>query len=130
MLKPKFVTIEAKKLVGMNITTNLQDDNSTTVLWKGFMPNREKIQHAKNMDLFSIQEYDAFVELTEFNEQSPFRKWAAIEVREYENIPEGMHTIDIPAGEYAVFTHKGPTSTFMHIKVLKILNLRKIFGFQ
>jgi len=114
MLKPKFVTIKSKKLVGMNITTNLQDENSTSVLWKGFIPNKSKIQQVVNQDLFSIQEYDAFVELTEFNEASPFRKWAAIEVKEYENIPEGMHTLDIPAGDYAVFTHKGPTSTFMH----------------
>jgi hypothetical protein len=29
MLKPEFKTIEARKLVGMQITTNLQDDNST-----------------------------------------------------------------------------------------------------
>ena len=114
MLKPEFKTIEVRKLVGMQITTNLQDDNSTAFLWQGFMPIKSNVKSIVNEDLYSFQEYDAFVAISEFNETSTFRKWAAIEVENYNTIPAGMETIEIPSGEYAVFTHKGPTSTFVH----------------
>jgi AraC family transcriptional regulator len=45
-----------------------------------------------------------------FNPQSEFDKWAAVEVTDFDTIPEEMEMITLPAGLYAVFLHKGPAS--------------------
>lgn len=48
----------------------------------------------------------------------PFEKWAAVEVVNATNIPQGMQFFELPAGQYAVFDYKGPsndTSIFQYI---------------
>jgi len=45
-----------------------------------------------------------------FNPNHPFEKWACREVKDFENIPDGMSTIEIPEGLYAVFHYKGDNS--------------------
>ena len=39
---------------------------------------------------------------------------ACTEVKNFKDVPKGMITKSIPAGEYAVFTHKGPLSKLDH----------------
>ena len=45
-----------------------------------------------------------------FSPMTEFEKWAAIEVANIEEIPEGMEAYTLRGGQYAVFNHKGPTS--------------------
>ena len=41
-----------------------------------------------------------------------FEKWAAVEVRECEAVPEGMESFVLRRGHYGVFDHQGPPSEF------------------
>jgi len=54
-----------------------------------------------------------------FNPDAEFEKWAAVEVKDFETIPEGMETITLPGGTYAVFLYKGAahasSGTFRYI---------------
>ena len=104
MIEPIIKTISEKKLVGMSIRMSLAE-NKTFSLWQNFMPRRKEISHALSTDLISMQVYDA--PLQAGNMCQAFDKWAAVEVPNFENIPEGMHTFTLVGGLYAVFHYKG-----------------------
>ena len=86
-------------------------DNQTQTIWQLFMPRLKEIKNAVSADLFSLQNYpdDYF---TNFTPETIFTKWAAVEVKNFENIPEGFEKLEIPSGKYAVFLHKGNTEMF------------------
>lgn len=109
-MTPKIVTISAKKLIGYSVKMSLAD-NKTQEVWKKFMPRLKEITNAVSADLFSLQNYpeDYFTNFTPFTE---FTKWAAVEVKDFENIPDGFEKLELPAGKYAVFLHKGNTEMF------------------
>ncbi|MBN2009098.1 GyrI-like domain-containing protein, partial [candidate division KSB1 bacterium] len=45
-----------------------------------------------------------------FNPNAEFEKWAVVEVADFGSIPEGMESMILPGGRYAVFDYKGPAS--------------------
>jgi len=100
---------EEKKLVGLRQSMSYAN-NTTFALWSGFMPRRREIQNTIGNDLYSLQVYDASFDFSTFDPHKPFEKWAAAEVSSFDNIPDGMHPLVVPAGLYAVFLHKGPAS--------------------
>jgi AraC family transcriptional regulator len=106
---PTLKTIAGKKLIGHHRTMSFQD-NSTFTLWSRFMPLRNSIINTVGPELYSVQFYvvDFF---KKFNSNNPFEKWACREVLNFEDIPDGMSTIEIPEGLYAVFHYKGDNST-------------------
>ena len=113
---PAFKTISGKKLVGLRLTLSFAD-NRTATLWQQFMPRRKEIANRHSSDHVSMSVYgnDYF---THFNPGKSFEKWAAAEVTDFSNVPEGMETYEIPAGLYAVFHYRGPgndPSIFSHI---------------
>ncbi|MUP45586.1 AraC family transcriptional regulator [Gramella sp. BOM4] len=111
MKEPEIVDIESKELVGISLHTSLADDK-TGILWKRFMKNKDQIKNAKSNDLYSVQVYDdGFIE-GQFNSQSVFEKWAAMEVKDLSELPEGLQGMKIPAGKYAVFIHEGTSKKF------------------
>jgi AraC family transcriptional regulator len=56
--------------------------------------------------MYFLKVYDPLY-FAEYNEGNAFYKWAAVEVSSYENIPDGMESVDLPGGLYAVFNYKG-----------------------
>jgi len=46
----------------------------------------------------------------QFKPDMEFEKWAAVEVADTKEIPQGMETYQINGGLYAVFVHHGPAS--------------------
>ncbi|WP_227009012.1 GyrI-like domain-containing protein [Christiangramia fulva] len=108
---PKIQHITAKKLVGIKIATSLADDK-TSLLWKRFMNLKDAIQNEVNTDLFSVQVYGENFISGDFDTNSVFEKWAAIEVNNFDFIPKGLQKLIIPEGDYAVFTHKGTAQQF------------------
>ena len=71
------------------------------------MPRRKEIQNAIGSDLYNIQ---INPENFDFQPNTPFVKWAAVAVTNFEVIPNGMETLEIPEGLYAVFNYKGDQS--------------------
>lgn len=111
IMEPEIRIIAEKKLVGMNILTTLQE-NKTTELWKTFMPRRKEINHTLDTGHYAIQRYPTHITFETMTSSVLFEKWAAIEVETFQDIPEGMETLLLPSGTYAVFVHHGPVSTF------------------
>lgn len=106
----KVVEIPGRKLIGYSIEMSLVE-NKTNEIWKKFMPRLKEITNAKSADLYSLQVYPNNYYL-EFSPFTTFTKWAAIEIKEFENTPEGFEHMELPSGKYAVFNHKGNTEMF------------------
>ena len=111
MQEPRIVTISELKLVGKRIQTTLTENN-TTELWKSFGPHRKHIPNASNTGLYSVQIFADDQDFKKFTPQTPFEKWAAIEVDAFEELPEGIERLTVEGGKYAVFIHKGLPSDF------------------
>ena len=73
------------------------------------MPRRREITNAVGTDLYSIEVYPPRF-FDAFDPEAKFEKWAAVEVTGFDNIPDGLETLTIRAGLYAVFLHRGPAS--------------------
>lgn len=115
-MEPKIVTSPQRKLVGRHLTTNFVQ-NRTPELWRNFMKDRHLLHNTIGSELYSIAIYDPTY-FSNFKPSHNFEKWAAVEVPDDEGLPESMEPLLLPAGLYAVFVHKGPstdTSTFHYI---------------
>jgi AraC family transcriptional regulator len=105
---PRIETITEKKLIGTRIRIKLSD-NQTGLLWRDFMSRRKEISNSLNTNLYSIEIYDRSHDFNDFNLDTEFEKWAAIEVSNFDIIPEQMEACTL-TGMYAVFLYKGDAS--------------------
>lgn len=97
-----------KKLIGKHIVMSFIE-NKTFQLWNSFMPRRKEITNSIDSNFYSLEVFpDGHFD--NFDPNRSFQKWAAVEVSTFEEIPQGMETLTIPTGLYAVFVHKGPQS--------------------
>lgn len=102
-------TTEPKQLVGIGLTMSLLH-NKTSELWKAFMPLRHSVPNVVNNHLLlSVGVYPPGYFET-FDPARSFQKWAAVEVSNFTGVPEGLQTLTIPAGLYAVFHYTGSSS--------------------
>lgn len=94
-----------KKLLGIKARMSFNNHNPA-VLWQRFMPQKKAIKNQVDSVLYSLEVYpDGFFE--SFDRKNEFDKWAAVEVSDFFDVPEGMEQLVIPKGLYAVFLHKG-----------------------
>jgi AraC family transcriptional regulator len=107
-MTPRITEISQKTIVGNHLTMSISA-NRTRELWQSFMPRRNEVPNRVSTDLYSLQLYDPHY-FNPFNPDTLFEKWAAVEVTDGSGMPDGMETLTIPAGRYAVFTYKGPAS--------------------
>jgi AraC family transcriptional regulator len=107
-VESRLESLKEKHLIGMKVIMSFTN-NKTGLLWQGFMPRHKEIKNLASADLYSVEVYapDFF---RPFRPDNEFEKWAAVEVSRIETLPDGMETIVIPSGLYAVFIHKGPAS--------------------
>lgn len=116
-MKARIDTIGEKRLVGKRMKMSLSD-NRTGDLWHSFMLRRNEIKDFVGTDLYSMQVYEPLY-FRNFNPNTQFEKWAAIEVANFDCVPDEMETITLASGLYAVFLHKGAANTapktFQHI---------------
>ena len=109
-MTPKIEVLTEKKLIGKRMSMNFAADK-TFELWKSFMPGRKEIKNNLTSDFFSMQVYDKSFDFKNFNSDSTFEKWAAIEVEDFNTIPDEMECFTLKGGLYAVFIHKGAART-------------------
>ena len=109
-MAPRIEILGSKKLVGQQVRMRLSDDK-TSELWRGFMPRKREILFPVSTDLFCLQVFDDSLEFKDYNQHTEFTKWAAIEVANFDAIPEGLEAYTLLGGLYAVFLHKGAAST-------------------
>jgi len=108
-MNPKIVEIQERKLIGMRSKMSIID-NKTGALFGRFMPRKKEITNTLSDGVYALQQYD----FDQFTPELVFEKWACIEVRDFNNVPSEMETLILPAGKYAVFTHKGTTLDFVN----------------
>lgn len=107
-MQPRIENMREKKLIGKRIKMSFSADR-TFDLWRAFMPRRKEIINCTSSELYSVEVYDPQF-FNDFNPARIFEKWAAVEVADYDTVPEDMETIVLPTGRYAVFLYKGPAS--------------------
>ena len=110
-MEPRIELLAEKKLVGKRLNMTVSNDR-TFELWHSFMPHRKEIKNSISTDLYCLQVYDKNLNFKDFNPQTEFEKWAAIEVTNFSDIPDNMETYTLKGGLYAVFIHKGAPSSF------------------
>lgn len=108
-MEPRIENLTEKKLVGKRLKMSFAD-NKTFQLWQSFMPRRNEITNNVTNDKFSMKVYDEPLRLGDFNQE--FEKWAAVEVSDFDNVPDGMETFVLNGGLYAVFDYKGSSTDF------------------
>lgn len=105
-MTPTIQNITSKKLIGKHCAMSFAE-NKTFQLWSSFMPRRKEIKNTvDNTNMYSLQFYGTGF-FTNFNPQVQFEKWAAIEVSNFDFVPDELETLVIPGGQYAVFNYKG-----------------------
>jgi AraC family transcriptional regulator len=107
-MQPNITTSTEKKLIGKRLNMSASTDK-TPELWRSFMAKRKEIKQALGNDLFNVKIYEHNY-FEQFDPNASFEKWAATEVADVENIPEGLETLTLPAGLYAVFHYQGSST--------------------
>ncbi|WP_406845586.1 GyrI-like domain-containing protein [Flavobacterium soyae] len=107
-MEARIETLNEKKLIGKRIEMSFIE-NKTFQLWNNFMPKRKEIKNTINENLYSLEVFSP-AHFDNFDPGRTFQKWAAVEVKNYEDVPLNMETLIIPDGLYAVFVHYGPAS--------------------
>lgn len=115
---PEIKFLSEKKLAGIKLEMSFSEDR-TFQLWQKFMPRRKEIFNHVTSDLISMQVFPESFDFVNFNPATRFEKWAAVEIIDFQNIPDEMETFTLPSGLYAVFFHRGAASegerTFRYI---------------
>lgn len=109
-MKHRIASLAEKKLVGKRLNMSLADAKIGE-LWRSFMPEHKRIRNKVNQNFISLSVYPPGY-FSDFHPSHRFERWAAVEVEDLEEVPEGMEAIVVPAGAYAVFLHKGPAAEF------------------
>ena len=91
----KILEYSAKQLAGMKVRTNMQKSaEDCTKAWAAFMPRMHEV---------NSQPPESFGVSVMINE-SEFDYWTALEIAVGSTLPDGMQTVDIFAGTYAMLT--------------------------
>jgi AraC family transcriptional regulator len=80
-------------------------DYKAEQLWQRFMPRQNEIERTSD-ELISMTVYSS-THFTGFNPANQFDKWAAVEVVNFDAVPDGMEPFTLNCGLYAVFNYKG-----------------------
>jgi AraC family transcriptional regulator len=115
-MKARIETLNEKKLVGKRITMSFAN-YKIAELWRSFLPRRKEITNNLTSDLISLVVYKPN-HFADFKPTNDFERWAAVEVSDFDNVPNEMETFSIPGGLYAVFDYKGlntDSSIFQYI---------------
>ncbi len=104
-MTPRIETLNEKKIAGIRLTMSFAN-YKVGELWKSFMPRRKDITNNLTNDLISLAVYKP-THFANFNPTNEFERWAAVEVADFDNLPNEMETFVLPGGLYAVFDYKG-----------------------
>ena len=111
-LVPELKWKDAFCLTGMHREISIAE-NHTVTLWKQFMPRKREISSLLSEALYSVQIYPAHFDFANPDLRMPFTKWVAVETPCHFTAPDQMEVLKVPAGQYAVFLHKGTPDTYI-----------------
>ncbi|MGJ8549521.1 GyrI-like domain-containing protein [Winogradskyella wichelsiae] len=101
---PRIIKCKAKRVVGISTKMTKEQYFKITQLWQEFMPIKKEINNINPKEFIAVQQ---FPKETTIENIVDYTIWACVEVSHFKDIPKGMSSFVIPAGEYAVFLQKG-----------------------
>lgn len=104
-MTPRIVLGSEKKLVGKHLTMSFADYRIGE-LWRAFMPRRKEITNNVSNDLISFVVYGP-THFADFKPTNEFERWAAVEVENFDHVPNELETYILPSGLFAVFHYTG-----------------------
>ncbi len=108
-MEPRIETLRETKLIGRKMRMSFANFK-TVELWHNFMPRRTEIKNSIGAELYSVEVYNDLDFFRNFNPTKEFEKWAAVKVKDFDNVPDKMETLIIPEGQYSVFHYIGKPS--------------------
>lgn len=102
LMPPRFETTEARQIVGLSARYSFETNGAIPSQWVEFCTRAE----AAGLPLTG----DSFGVCHDMAEDGTFAYLAGVETQR-RALPAGFSRIAIPAGRYAVFTHRGPAAT-------------------
>ncbi|XOV93628.1 MAG: GyrI-like domain-containing protein [Bacteroidota bacterium] len=108
-MEPRITQLPKTFLIGQRIEMSLAN-NKTSELWQLFMPNRSQIKNTVGSALYSVDIFPSTDFFQQYDPTRTFEKWAAVAVNNLDTIPDGMDSLSIPEGQYAVFHYVGKPS--------------------
>lgn len=111
-MQPRIEIIGKRLLVGRRLTMSVREDR-TPELWRSFMPLRNQIANRVDPRYYSLQIHPRPWTWKSFDPAVSFEKWAAVEVSDPNPLAQPLEAHVLNGGQYAVFTHVGPASTFL-----------------
>lgn len=106
-MEPRFEQKEAFTFIGLGKDYSLTDPNTIGKLWNQFHQKKDLIKDVQAESAFGLCYAPKEKEVFSDN----FHYTAALRVSDNTPVPEGMEKVQVPAQEYAIFTHKGSLET-------------------
>lgn len=119
-MQPKIITIDTKQIVGLStrfISIMSQEKNNHIVipkLWDTFFNQISSVKNRANSSLIGVCSYISDPSKKNHPDECFYLAGAEVSNIESEATPTEMESLTVPAGRYAVFTHKGPLSKLDH----------------
>lgn len=104
-MEQRLEILAEKRLIEKRMTMTFSQ-NRTGDLWRGFMQRRKEIINNTGIELYSMQIYPPLF-FDNFSQDTEFEKWAAVEVKNFDSVPDGMETFTLEGGLYSVFLYRG-----------------------
>ena len=102
-MSPEIREFPGKLFAGVRRRMSLVNDR-TSELWREFRSREVEIPKRVAGETYSVKVYDSSYSFANFDPSAEFEKWAAAEVSD---LSDRFEMIEVPAGKYAVFLHKG-----------------------
>ena len=100
-------------IIGMKANMSFETiSEDTGKLARQFMPRLKEVKNRVDNFALSLQNHDNF----DYHNLPPirtFEKWIGVEVANLNDVPEGMETLTIKAGNYLVIDFKGTMQEFV-----------------
>lgn len=110
-IQPSIRQLNEVRLAGIRGKTTLCN-NRIPDMWRSFSSRIEEIKNrVEGFKGYGICETDPDYDLNKFNENTETSHFVGVEVYSFDDLPPGMMAKTLCGGKYAVFTHKGKTST-------------------
>jgi len=110
MIEITIKKIAPKDVAGMHISTS-PNSSQAHMTWEKFMPRRSELAGPEDNVYYSIQDYPADYPWDRYDPAVLFKTWAAKEVSNDCNLPDGFDQTQIKGGLYACFIHRGTADT-------------------
>lgn len=101
----ELVLVESFQLQGNSAAMSFTEDG-TADLWRSFIPKLETLGYRSDEYLYVAQQFPVNY-FQQFSPDQLYLKWACVRLDEPDN---ELETLEVPAGDYAIFTYKGKPS--------------------